>query len=118
MIRDDLAHAVRRVLADLELPEPPSGIVLEPSGHRDRGDWATPVALALQKVVGGNPLERAQRIAAALEVASVPHLARAEAAKPGFINLYLDRPGCTTCCGRLSPTAIATEPAPRCRARS
>ena len=89
MIRDDLAHAVRRVLAELGLPEPPSGIVLDPPRQRDRGDWATPVALALQKVVGGNPLELAERIAAALEAAGVPHLARAEAAKPGFVNLYL-----------------------------
>ena len=89
MIRDDLAHAVRRVLADLDLPEPRSGIVLEPPRQRDRGDWATPVALALQKVVGGNPLDLADRIARALEAAAVPHLARAEAAKPGFVNLYL-----------------------------
>ena len=89
MIRDDLAHAVRRVLADLDLPEPPRGIVLEPPGQRDRGDWATPVALALRPIVGGNPLELAQRIAEGLEKGSVPHLARAEAAKPGFVNLYL-----------------------------
>ncbi|HTK17364.1 MAG TPA: arginine--tRNA ligase [Acidimicrobiia bacterium] len=89
MIRDDLAHAVRRALADIGLPEPPSGVVLEPPRQRDHGDWATPVALALQKVVGGNPLEIAGRIATALEAATVPHLARAEAAKPGFVNLYL-----------------------------
>jgi arginyl-tRNA synthetase len=89
MIRDDLAHAVRRVLAELDLPEPPSGIVLDPPRQRDRGDWATPVALALAKVVGGNPLELAERIAGELEAANVPHLARAEAAKPGFVNLYL-----------------------------
>ncbi len=89
MIRDDLAHAVRRVLAELDLPEPPSGIVLDPPRQRDRGDWATPVALAVAKVVGRNPLELAERIAGALEAAQVPHLARAEAAKPGFVNLYL-----------------------------
>src|ERR1700709_858021 len=89
MIRDDLALAVRRALADAGLPEPPSGIVLDPPKQRDRGDWATPVALALQKIVGGNPLDIAQRIADALEVANVPHLARAEVAKPGFLNLYL-----------------------------
>jgi arginyl-tRNA synthetase len=89
MIRDDLAHAVRRVLADLGLPEPPSGIVLDPPRQRDRGDWATPVALALQKQVGGNPLDLAERIATALDAAGVPHLARAEVAKPGFVNLYL-----------------------------
>jgi arginyl-tRNA synthetase len=89
MIRDDLAQAVRRVLSDLDLPEPPSGVVLDPPRQRDRGDWATPVALALQKQVGGNPFDLAGRIAGALEDAGVPHLARAEAAKPGFVNLYL-----------------------------
>src|SRR6478736_5403372 len=89
MIRDDLAHPVRRVLAELGLPEPSGGVVVEPARQRDRGDWATPVALALQKMVGGNPFELAERIAAALETAAVPHLARAEAAKPGFVNLYL-----------------------------
>ena len=89
MIRDDLALAVRRALADAGLPEPPNGVVLEPPKQRDRGDWATPVALALQKVVGGNPLAIAERIAAALEAADVPHLARVEVAKPGFVNLYL-----------------------------
>src|SRR5258708_14207297 len=89
MIRDDLARAVRRVLAELGLPEPPNGVVLEPPRQRDRGDWATPVALALAKVVRGSPLELRGRLAAALDRAGVPHLARAEAAKPGFVNLYL-----------------------------
>jgi arginyl-tRNA synthetase len=89
MIRDDLAHAVRRALSDAGLPEPPNGVVLEPPKQRDRGDWATPVALGLQKVVGGNPMAIAERIVAALDAADVPHLARAEAAKPGFVNLYL-----------------------------
>jgi arginyl-tRNA synthetase len=89
MIRDDLALAVRRALADAALPEPPSPIVLEPQSQRDRGDWATPVALTLQKAVGGSPLDIAAKIVTALEAADVPHLARAEVAKPGFVNLYL-----------------------------
>src|SRR5471032_500614 len=89
MIRDDLTHAVRRALADAGLPEPPNGVVLEPPKQRDRGDWATPVALTLQKQVGGSPMAIAERIVAALEAAGVPHLARAEVAKPGFVNLYL-----------------------------
>jgi arginyl-tRNA synthetase len=89
MIRDDLTHAVRRALAVAGLPEPPKGVVLEPPKQRDRGDWATPVALTLQKVVGGPPSAIAARIVAALEAADVPHLARAEVAPPGFVNLYL-----------------------------
>jgi len=89
MIRDDLALAVRQALADAGLPEPPGGIVIGPPKQRDRGDWATPVALALVKDVGGRPMEIAERIVTALEAADVPHLARAEAASPGFVNFYL-----------------------------
>ena len=91
MIRDDLALAVRRALADAALPEPPGPIVLEPPRQRDRGDFSTPVALSLQKIVGGSPLDIAEKIVKALEAADVPHLARAEVAKPGFVNLYLAR---------------------------
>ena len=89
MIRDDLTLAVRRALADAGLPDPPNGVAVEPPKQRDRGDWATPVALHLQKAVGGSPMAIAERIVTALEAADVPHLARAEVAKPGFVNLYL-----------------------------
>src|SRR5437899_2996703 len=89
MIRDDLALAVRRALADAGLPEPPGGVVVDLPKQRDHGDWATPAALALAKPVGRPPMEIAQQLAAALEAAAVPHLARAEAARPGFVNLYL-----------------------------
>ena len=89
MIRDDLALAVRRALDDAALPEPPKPIVLEPPKQRGNGDWATPVAMSLKKLVGEPPMAIAERIAAALRAAEVPHLARAEVAPPGFLNLYL-----------------------------
>jgi arginyl-tRNA synthetase len=89
MIRDDLVHAVRRALADAGLPEPPGGVVVDLPKQRDHGDWATPAALALAKPVGRPPMEIAEQLADALEAAAVPHLARAEAARPGFVNLYL-----------------------------
>jgi arginyl-tRNA synthetase len=89
MIRDDLALAVRRALADADLPEPPGGVKIDPPKQRDHGDWATPAALALAKPVGRPPLEIAGLLAAALEAAAVPHLERAEVAPPGFVNLYL-----------------------------
>src|SRR2546430_13870235 len=89
MIRDDLVHAVRRALADAGLPEPPGGVVVDPPKQRGHGDWATPAALALAKPVGRAPMEIAEQLAAALEAAAVPHLARAEAARPGFVDLYL-----------------------------
>ena len=89
MIRDDLARAVEQALDAAALPEAPNGIVLEPQGGRDRGDWATPVALALAKAARANPFDIATRIVAALEAAGVPHLDHAEVAKPGFVNFYL-----------------------------
>src|SRR5689334_25369345 len=89
MIRDDLALAVRRALADAGLPEPPGGVKIDPPKQRDHGDWATPTALALAKPVGRKPIEIAGELAAALEAAGVPHLERAEVAPPGFVNLYL-----------------------------
>src|SRR5262249_5907620 len=89
MIRDDLVTAVRRALADAGLPEPPGGGGVEPPKQRDHGDWATNAALALAKPVGRRPLEIAEQLAAALEAAAVPHLARVEVAPPGFVNLYL-----------------------------
>src|SRR5207253_9274151 len=85
----DLVHAVRRALADAGLPEPPGGVVVDLPKQRDHGDWATPAALALAKPVGRAPMAIAEQLAAALEAAAVPHLARAEAARPGFVNLYL-----------------------------
>jgi arginyl-tRNA synthetase len=89
VIRDDLAHALRQALSDADLPDPPGPIVLEPPKQREHGDWSSPVALALRKQVGGNPLDIAQRVAGALADAHVPHLARVEVAPPGFVNLFL-----------------------------
>jgi arginyl-tRNA synthetase len=90
MIRDDLALAVRRALADADLPEPPGGVKIDPPKQRDHGDWATAAALALAKPVGRKPMEIAETLAAALGAAAVPHLERAEVAPPGFVNLYLE----------------------------
>jgi arginyl-tRNA synthetase len=89
MIRDDLHAALARALAAAALPEPPGGIVLEAPKQREHGDWSTPAALALAKVVGARPLEIAARIEAALAAANVPHLARVEVRPPGFVNLFL-----------------------------
>jgi arginyl-tRNA synthetase len=89
MIRDDLAQAVSRALADADLPEPPGGVKIDLPKQRDHGDWATPAALALAKPLGKKPMEIAERLAQALDAAGVPHLERAEVAPPGFVNLYL-----------------------------
>ena len=80
-----------------------------PPRSRDHGDWATTVALTLRSVVGGNPLDIAERIEAALEAADVPHLARAEIAGPGLRQpLPRAHAGCTTCSATSSRRATAT----------
>src|SRR5690242_8778334 len=89
MIRDDLRTALEQALHTAGLPEPPDGVALDPARSRDHGDWATNVALKLAKGAGAPPMEVAQRIATALEAGQVPHLAKVEVAKPGFVNLFL-----------------------------
>jgi len=89
MIRDDLRTALHQALQAAGLPEPPGGIVLEAPKQREHGDWSCPVALALAKVAKQAPLATAERIAAELAGANVPHLARVEVKPPGFVNLFL-----------------------------
>ncbi len=89
MIRDDLRTALGRALDRAGLPEPPGGIGLDPARSREHGDWASNVALQLNRVVGANPLDIAERVKDALEADAVPHLAKVEIARPGFLNLFL-----------------------------
>ncbi|XP_023212568.1 uncharacterized protein LOC111615385 [Centruroides sculpturatus] len=60
-------------------------VELTPS--RGRSDFATNLAMKLAKKINANPLDVAQQIIANL---SASFIARAEVAKPGFINLYLN----------------------------
>ncbi|MDP9332164.1 MAG: arginine--tRNA ligase [Actinomycetota bacterium] len=89
MIRDDLRTALGRALERAGLPEPPGGIGLDPARSRDHGDWASNVALQLNRVAGAKPIDIAQRVKVALETDAVPHLAKVEIAGPGFLNLFL-----------------------------
>ena len=85
MIQTTLRHALREALAASGLPEPEAGIVLTVPKQREHGDWTTPVALALSRIVGRPPREIAEQVKAALEAAAVPHLARVEIAGPGYL---------------------------------
>src|SRR5262245_51297130 len=76
MIEDVLRSAIQHALAAAGLPEPPGGIVLTVPKHRAQGDWTSPVALALARVVGRPPREVAAEIQARLEAAEVPHVVR------------------------------------------
>jgi arginyl-tRNA synthetase len=89
MIQNALRDALREALAASGLPEPEAGIVLDVPKQREHGDWTTPVALALSRIVGRPPREIAEQVKRALEAADVPHLARVEIAGPGHLNFFL-----------------------------
>src|SRR6516164_2241756 len=89
MSRDALRTALSQTLANAALPEPADGVTLDPPKRRDQGDWSSPVALQLAKVVGAKPIDLAGRIKAGLDSLALPIMERVEVAPPGFVNIYL-----------------------------
>ncbi|GAA4180645.1 arginine--tRNA ligase [Gryllotalpicola koreensis] len=77
-----------------------SDVTLERPKNREHGDWATNVALKLAKPLGTNPRELATEIAEA--ASSLPGVASAEIAGPGFINFRLD----AAAAGQLAKTIV------------
>jgi len=71
-------------LADFELP----AIEVKPPKKAEQGDYYTPIAMSLAKVVGAKPLDIAQTIAKHLPQADF--VGSAEAVAPGFINFRLN----------------------------
>ena len=65
-----------------------SRVVVEPPRDPAHGDMATNAAMVLAKEAGRKPRELADAIAAKLR--SAEHVAKAEVAGPGFINLTLE----------------------------
>ncbi len=65
-------------------------LILEKPRIKEHGDICTPVALSLAKVFKKNPMEIAERIAGKA-VFPAGTVATMEIAKPGYINLRLDR---------------------------
>jgi arginyl-tRNA synthetase len=89
MIRDQLLDALRAALAAAGLPEPPTGLELDPTRQREHGDFQTNAALKLAKLAGRPPRDVAADLATALTEARPPHVERVEVAGPGFVNLHL-----------------------------
>ena len=90
VIRDQLLAAVHAALDACGYPAPESGVELTPPKDSGHGDFTTNVALQLTKAVGRPPRDIAAKLVEELERARPAHLARAEIAGPGFINLHLD----------------------------
>jgi arginyl-tRNA synthetase len=89
-IRADVVAAIEAAQADGSLPAalPIDRITIEPPRDPSHGDAATNAALILAKPAGRAPMELAELLAARL--GTLPKIAAAVAAKPGFVNLTLD----------------------------
>ncbi|WP_420438703.1 arginine--tRNA ligase [Candidatus Poriferisodalis sp.] len=85
----NLAGAIAKALTHLGVDVDLSRIGLERPARADHGDWSTNAALVNAKSAGLAPRELAQRLAAELDAAGLPHLERTEVAGPGFVNMHL-----------------------------
>src|SRR6266540_1157414 len=93
IIRDRIAELVATaVQAAQEAQDLPAVAMPEVTVDRpkmaDHGDYATNVAMRLQRAARGNPMDIAETIVRHLP--SDPAVGGAEVAKPGFINFRLD----------------------------
>ncbi|HET9332598.1 MAG TPA: arginine--tRNA ligase [Gemmatimonadota bacterium] len=70
---------------------PAGEVAVERPNDRSRGDWASPVALALARPLGRNPREIAAELSGALALDSERWEAP-DVAGPGFLNFRLARP--------------------------
>jgi arginyl-tRNA synthetase len=92
VIKDDLKRlveaAIERATARGDIPAVPTPAVeLDHPARPDQGDFATNVALRLQRAVGKPPREVAGVIAHHLELPAA--VATVEVAGPGFVNFFL-----------------------------
>jgi arginyl-tRNA synthetase len=85
LLRDALAHAARSLGAHTDVAP-----IVERPRDPTFGDWTTNVALALAKPLGKKPREIAAALIAALDLDAL-HVAAAEIAGPGFINLRMQQ---------------------------
>jgi arginyl-tRNA synthetase len=90
-VREEIAEAVAEALRRLGLDAAGLAVTVERPREAAHGDVATPVAMSLAKRLKRNPMELAERIAAALELPR-DRVAGVEAARPGFINFRLAAP--------------------------
>lgn len=94
MITDQLTALLQEAVAsakaagDLNLDNEPFEVSLEPPKHKDFGDFASNLAMTLQKKAGLPPREVAARIVKHIP-ADNTLIDKVEIAGPGFMNFYL-----------------------------
>jgi arginyl-tRNA synthetase len=86
MIEEIMRTAVKNAAAEADLPVSNSDIKLEHPALAEHGDFSTNLALTLAKKLRRPPMEIAKEVARHI---SSPLIAKAEAAAPGFVNLWL-----------------------------
>ena len=86
MIEDELRIAVQNAAAEADIPVGGNDIKFEHPALWEHGDFATNFALTFAKKIRKPPMEIATSIARNI---SSPFVAKAAAASPGFINLWL-----------------------------
>ncbi|HEX5131212.1 MAG TPA: arginine--tRNA ligase [Candidatus Krumholzibacteria bacterium] len=89
--RDVIVSAVGAALERLGYDAAGVPVMVERPREAAHGDIATPVAMALAKVLKKNPMQIAEQLAGALEFAG-DVVASVEAVRPGFINFRLAAP--------------------------
>lgn len=86
MIEETIRIAIQNAAAEADIPVGGNDIKLEHPALGEHGDFATNFALTFAKKIRKPPMEIATSIARNI---SSPLIAKAEAAAPGFINLWL-----------------------------
>src|SRR3989344_1890715 len=78
-----LARAIKKEFGHIKLPN----VLVEKPKDVAHGDYSSSIALAISREFKKNPMEVAQKIAGAI---SNGIFKKVEAAKPGFINFFLN----------------------------
>lgn len=86
-IQDEIHLMLSELVTGLGMPE--TKVDIDFPADRTRGDVATPVALALSKIVGKPPREIAESIAEGVRKAGNQYVERVEVAGAGYVNIFL-----------------------------
>ncbi len=86
MIKLYLTTKLKEALTSLEITE---NFTLERPNNMEHGDFSTTIALKLAKKMKKNPMEIAEKIAAAIKTDAV--IDKVEVLKPGFVNIWISK---------------------------
>lgn len=88
-LKTALAKDISQGLETAGLPVPKGGVQVARAEKAEHGDYASPVALALAKQIGKQPMELVELIAE--HMPKHEYIGALEAAAPGFLNIRISR---------------------------